>query len=162
MIKWCLLLMLSVQVQASENLLKGAWEVKSIRWISAEQTHNLPEAQPGMFLFSDHHYSLMWSPKQSPRVPFKVLSKPTDEEVLAGFKSIVFNSGSYEFTDSEITASAKVAKVPGFEGGQLHYKYRFDEAQQLILTLYDETYPDGQKPDWSGKWQTEFTLSKAQ
>ncbi len=161
MIRWFVLLLASTQLQASENnQLQGGWDVKSIRWISDEQTHELPEAQPGMFIFSDNHYALMWSPKQSPRVPFKELAKPTDEEILAGFKSIVFNSGSYVVTDKELTTTARVAKVPGFEGGELNFKYQFKD-DLLILTLYDETYPDGKKPDWSGKWQTEFTLTKA-
>ncbi len=161
MMKWFVFLLAVTSVQAADNNpLKGAWDVKSIRWISAEQTHDLPEAQPGMFIFSDQHYALMWSPKQSPRVPFKLLAKPTDDEILAGFKSIVFNSGSYVLTDTEMTATAKVAKVPGFEGGQLVFKYQFKD-ELLIMSLYDETYPDGKKPDWSGKWQTEFTLVKA-
>lgn len=59
-----------------------------------------------------------------------------------------------------MNATAMVAKVPGFEGGQQHYNFRF-ENEQLILTMCDETYPDGSKPDCSGKWQTEFTLSRA-
>lgn len=149
------------QVKPTNNPVLGAWKLISVSWISAQQTHTIEQAQPGMFLFTPHNYALMWSPKQTPRTPFKNLSKPTDEEVLAGFKSVVFNAGSYEITNDKIVTTAHVAKVPGFEGGQIYYDYVLD-GNQLLLTMYDETYPDGNKPDWSGKWQTQFTLIKAQ
>ncbi len=159
----CLLLMLGCQnkqLKPPNNPLLGAWDVVSVAWVSAEQTHTIEAAQPGMFLFNADHYALMWSPKNSPRTPFKNLSKPTDEEILAGFRSIVFNAGTYEVDGNEMVASARVAKVPGFAGGQLFYRFEF-KGQLLQLTMYDETYPDGSKPDWSGKWQTRFTLSRA-
>ncbi len=142
------------------NPLYGAWDVKSIRWISDEQTVEIEQAQPGVFIYHENHYSLSWSPKRTPRIPFVKLAEPTDEEFKSGFKSIVFNSGSYVIDGGQMTATAKVAKVPGFEGGQLFYRFERKE-DQLILTLFDEIYPDGTKPDWSGKWQTEFTLTPA-
>ncbi len=148
------------QLKPENNPLLGAWQVVSVAWVSSEQTHTIEQAQPGMFIFNDSHYSLMWSPKRTPRTPFKNLSKPTDEEILAGFKSIVFNAGAYEVNGQEVVATARVAKVPGFEGGQLFYRFEFD-GPLLLLTMYDETYPDGTQPDWSGKWQTRFTLERA-
>ncbi len=143
------------------NPLVGAWEVQSVTWLSDEKTQKIKSAQPGMFIFSESHYALMWSPKQSPRTPFENLSQPTDAEILKGFRSIVFNAGSYYIDGEKLIATAHVAKVPGFEGGQLFYRYEL-KAGVLLLTMYDETYPNGSKPDWSGKWQTQFTLSKAQ
>ncbi|TDR23732.1 lipocalin-like domain-containing protein [Marinicella litoralis] len=143
-----------------KNPVLGAWQVVSIEWKSNERTAAIEQAQAGMFIFNEQHYALMWSPKKTPRTAFVDLSDPTDEEILAGFKSIVFNAGSYQINNQQLVATAKVAKVPGFEGGQLFYRFRF-ENQQLILTLYDETYPDGSKPDWSGKWQTKFILEPA-
>lgn len=149
------------QKPQSNNPLVGSWQLQSVKWVSESRTAQIEHAQPGLFMFDEGHYSLMWSPKQTPRTPFENLSKPTDEEVLKGFRSIVFNAGTYQTSGSKLNATAMVAKVPGFEGGQQHYTFRF-ENDQLILTMYDETYPDGSKPDWSGKWQTEFTLIKAQ
>ncbi len=104
----------------------------------------------------------MWSPKTSPRTPFKHLSKPTEDEILQGFRSIVFNAGTYVVNGDQLVATAQVAKVPGFEGGQLFYLFNHTDNNQLTLTLYDEIYPDGSKPDWSGKWKTVFTLHRAQ
>ena len=143
-----------------DNPLLGSWKLLSVRWVSDERTAQIEQAQPGLFIFDEAHYSLMWSPKQTPRSPFANLSKPTDEEILSGFRSIVFNAGSYQLAENQIHATAVVAKVPGFEGGQQHFTFRF-ENDHLLLTMFDETYPDGSKPDWFGQWQTEFTLVKA-
>ena len=138
----------------------GTWLLDAVTWHSKEQSQHIEKAQPGLFIFDESHYSLMWSPKQSPRLPFNDLSQPTDDEILQGFRSIVFNAGTYQVSANQITATAIVAKVPGFEKGQQFYRYRFI-GESLILTMYDETYPDGSKPDWSGQWETEFTLVKA-
>ncbi len=143
-----------------KNPLLGAWKVKSVTWVSSDKTHHIEQAQPGMFIFENSHYSLIWSPKRTPRVAFENLSNPTDEEILQGFRSIVFNAGTYQISGDQIVATALVAKVPGFEQGQLFYHFKH-ENNQLILTMYDETYPDGSKPDWSGKWKTVFTLVQA-
>jgi len=142
------------------NPLLGAWQVQSITWTSGEQSQTIDPAQPGLFIFNDHHYALMWSPKPTARIPFVQLAQPTDEEILRGFKSIVFNAGDYVLTDSELVATAQVAKVPGFAGGRLFYRVAF-EGSQLRLTLYDEIYPDGTRPTWAGQWQTTFVMTRA-
>mgnify|MGYP000312510904 FL=1 len=87
------------------------------------------------------------------------MSNPTEEEIKAGFSSIVFNSGTYTSTDSTMVTEAIIAKVPGFEGGKQYYRYIL-EGNQLSFTMYDETYPDGSKPQWSGLWKTKFIFDK--
>lgn len=142
-----------------ENPLSGAWSMQQVQWKSDQKTHSIEHAQPGIFIFTDDHYAIMWTPGKEPRTPFKVLSKPTDEEAIAGFKSVVFNGGSYAYTDSTVTTTAFIAKVPGFEGGRQFYRYALD-GETLRLTMFDETYPDGTRPEWSGEFVTEFVLKK--
>ena len=149
----------TTQVTLSNDLI-GAWHVQAINWVSADQTHRIDVAQPGMFIFSEDHYALMWSPSQTPRTPFQTLAKPTDQEMIQGFQSIVFNAGSYQIVDDEMVTQAYVAKVPGFEGGQQFFRFNLT-GDQLLLIMYDEIYPDGSKPNWSGQWQTQFSLIKA-
>lgn len=145
----------------ADNPLLGAWEVKSLTWHSEKGDQGIEKAQPGLFIFAENHYSLMWTPTKEARVPFKVLSKPTDEEAIAGFKSVVFNGGTYQLTgENTLTSKAMVAKVPGFEGGEQMYQFRF-EGKSLLLTMVDEIYPDGSRPDWSGKVSLTFTLIPA-
>ncbi|MEQ8576637.1 MAG: hypothetical protein RIB63_21415, partial [Fulvivirga sp.] len=75
------------------------------------------------------------------------------------FKTVVFNSGSYEISDSVFTTTADIAKVAGFESGKQYYKIEFKE-DELYLTMFDETYPDGKKPEWYGKLKILFKLKR--
>ncbi len=143
----------------SQNRLLGSWKLKKIHWITNDTMYSIPKAEPGIFFFTDSSYAIMWTPTDKPRKPFKILSKPTEEEIIAGFKSIVFNAGRYTFTDSTIVATALIAKVPGFEGGKQFYWYTIDK-NHLNLTMYDETYPNGKKPEWFKKYVTTFVLTK--
>lgn len=149
------------QEELNANPLLGAWEMKEINWKRVDTTFSIKKAQPGIFIMSSNRYSIIWTPIDKPRTPFQVLSNPTDDELKSGFRSIVFNAGSYVLTDSTITTTAFVAKVPGFEGGKQFYKYEL-EGDLLKLTMYDETYPDGTKPEWFGRYVTEFILSRAE
>lgn len=142
-----------------DNPLLGSWKMASVTWKSDEATSTIEQAQPGIVLFTPNSYSIMWIPINGIRTPFKVLSKPTDEEAIFGFKSVVFNAGSYERVDGVVTTKSYIAKVPGFEGGLQFYRFRID-GDVLRLTMFDEVYPDGTKPDWSGVWETEFVLNR--
>jgi len=145
------------QGEPTPDPLPGVWQVTDIQWIYPDTTYRIAEPQPGFLHFSGHRYSFIWTPTQSPRVPFGVLSQPTPEEMQAGFRSIVLNAGTYEKTADEIHIRAEVAKVPGFEGGTQVFSYELT-GDTLGFTMTDETYPDGTKPAWSGKMKTAFEL----
>ena len=147
------------KVQSKHNPLLGSWKMQSVTWISQEKSYPINPAQAGIFLFTDNSYSIQWTPTKEPRKSFVDLSKPTDKEKMAGFASVVFNSGSYEFTDKTVTTTAYIAKVPGFEGGKQYYNYTVN-GNTLTITMIDEDYPDGSKPEWAGKWTTKFTLQR--
>ncbi len=118
--------------------LQGEWEMLEVHWKSDTVTYSIEEAQPGLLIISPNRYAIMWTPTQAPRIPFKELAKPTDEELMAGFRSIVFNAGTYQLTDSTLFTTAQIAKVPGFEGGQQFYNYKIKN-DTLNLVMYDET-----------------------
>lgn|GEM_PF-1877382 len=139
----------------------GTWDVKSISWINSNTSYVFENAQPGMFMVDATRNSTMWIPTRRPRVPFDKLSTPSDEETIAGFRSVVVNAGTYAYTDSTLTTTAMIAKVPGFEVGTQYYPYSIVQ-DQMELTMFDETYPDGSKPDWAGTFVTQFTMSRAQ
>ncbi len=143
----------------NQNSLIGSWKMESFHWISKDTTYSRVNVHPGIFLFTGRSYSIQWTPTKAARVPFKILSKPTDEEKIEGFQSVVFNAGSYSYTDTTVISTAYIAKVPGFEGGKQFYSYNI-KGDVLILTMYDETYPDGTKPEWSGNWKTKFVLKR--
>lgn len=139
--------------------LLGSWRVKEVHWKTKDTTYSITKAQPGIFFFTDSSYATMWTPIDTPRKPFKILSNPTDEELISGFRSVVFNAGNYTHTDTTVISTAFIAKVPGFEGGKQFYRYTID-GKRMRLTMYDETYPNGEKPGWFGKFVTEFVLHK--
>ena len=143
----------------TESSILGSWEMTSIHWITKDTSYTIAKAQPGLLIITPTSYSIMWTPTAEPRIPFKLLSKPTDEELKSGFRSIVFNAGTHQLTDSTLTTKAMVAKVPGFEGGTQFYRYSM-ESGNLELTMFDETYPDGTKPAWFGEYETKFVLKK--
>lgn len=142
-----------------ENSLKGVWKVNEIHWITRDTTYSINNAQPGVFMVSDSKYSFIWTPTREMRIPFKKLAQPTLEEMINGFQSIVLNAGSYMKTDSTFMIKAVVAKVPGFEGGEQTFNYKIDK-NRLELKMIDETYPNGEKPNWFGKMETLFIMSK--
>jgi len=137
----------------------GSWRVNSIHWVTKDTTYSIEKAQPGMLLITPNRYSIMWTPIEEPRTAFQNLSEPTDEELKSGFRSIVFNCGTYEFSDSTLTTTAEIAKVPGFEGGKQFYSYKLEQ-NRMELIMFDELYPDGSRPKWYGKYKTKFILNK--
>ena len=137
----------------------GSWSMKAIHWVTKDTTYSIPEAQPGVLIITPGRYSIMWTPTEKPRTPFENLSEPSEEELIAGFRSVVFNTGTYVYTDSTITTTAEIAKVPGFEGGIQYYRYAL-QGDELTFTMFDETYPDGTKPAWFGRYETKFVLER--
>jgi len=146
-------------ITKEQNPILGSWEMLSVNWIGRDTTYTVAKAQPGIFYFTSKSYGIMWTPTQKPRKAFVNLSKPTDEEIISGFRSVIFNGGSYTYTDSTVTTVAKIAKVPGFEGGTQFYKFSIVN-DTLTISMFDETYPDGTKPSWVGDWITEFVMKK--
>jgi Lipocalin-like domain len=144
-----------------EHAMLGSWELREIHWISPDQTRSVVPSQPGVLIVDPKRYAIMWTSTPTPRVPFKILASPTDEEMKAGFSSIAFNAGSYELTESTLTTTAQIAKVPGFEGGKQYFRYKIENGI-LTLSMFDEIYPDGKKPAWSGKLEVKFILKKVQ
>ncbi|AWX45596.1 hypothetical protein HME9304_02623 [Flagellimonas maritima] len=143
----------------TSNLLLGSWSIEEIQWISNDTTVQRKPEQKGLLLITPERYSLSWTPIEKHRKPFQSLSNPTDNEVLEGFKTIVFNMGSYNVSNSEFVTKSHLSKVLGFEGGMQYFKFEVTD-NKMVLILFDETYPNGEKPDWYGKWETKFSLAR--
>ena len=143
----------------NEDSILGTWEVKEIKWLTADTTFVIEKAQPGYLMVQPKRYAFMWTPTREPRAAFKKLAYPNNEEILSGFRSFVFNSGTYNVIDSIFKIKVSIAKVPGFEGGTQNFVYNI-VGDTLNFRMIDETYPNGEKPDWYGKVETQFTLTR--
>lgn len=145
--------------QQSKNKLVGSWKVQEIQYIYADTTYIRKEEDHGRFLFSMKNYTLMYNPRMQKRTPFQDLSKPSTDEIVKAFQTIVFNTGNYQIDKNIITTTPDIAKVPGFESGKQYYKIAFNN-DFLELIMFDETYPNGNKPTWYGKLKIKFILKK--
>ncbi|MTI39015.1 ankyrin repeat domain-containing protein [Fulvivirga lutimaris] len=147
------------QVENAENPLFGSWKMYEVNYVYADTTYTAKMEYPGRLIVGNNTYSIMYNPYGSNRKSAETLSKLTEEEMVYAFKTVVFNSGSYEIADSVFLTTADIAKVAGFESGKQYYKIEFED-DALHLTMFDETYPDGKKPEWYGKLKILFKLKR--
>lgn len=146
--------------ERSQNPLFGSWIMNEIGYQQPDTTAFYTMEYPGRLIISDNRYSIMYNPYAQNRKPSKDVSKLTDEEMIYCFKTLAFNSGTYTIKDSVLTTTADMAKVSGFEGGIQYYSFAKLPEGQIKMTMYDETYPDGKKPEWYGKLKIVFILEK--
>jgi hypothetical protein len=112
--------------------LEGAWKVAEIV-VTGAGASNTPNPQPGLFIFTRTHYSLMWAPGNQPRPLFKA-EEPTNAEKTVAFDSFVGNTGTYEASGTTLTIRPMVARFPNCMGGAfMRYQFRV-EGNTLTLT----------------------------
>ena len=112
--------------------MEGAWRVVEIV-VTGANAENTSSPQPGLFIFGQKHYSMMWIRGAQARAPY-VGEEPTNAEKVRAFDSFVANTGSYEVSGSTITIRPMVARSPNFmAGGSAKYEFRV-EGSTLLLT----------------------------
>src|SRR4029453_10189901 len=112
--------------------MEGAWRVVEVVRTGAEP-ENTASPQPGLFIFGEKHYSMMWIRGAKARAPYAG-EAPTPEEKIKAFDSLVANSGTYEVSGATITVRPMVARSPNFmAGGSSKYQFRA-EGDNLWLT----------------------------
>jgi hypothetical protein len=113
---------------------EGAWVVTS--WVSPDGTAN-DQPQPGLFVFSQTHYSFMFVNTPEPRVQYTG-EQMTDADMLTAYPTFTANSGRYEVSGNELTTRAYVAKNPNYMGGwpenAATYTFEIDADGMLHLT----------------------------
>ncbi|MEP1032897.1 hypothetical protein [Ekhidna sp.] len=149
----------------SQNLSKedllGSYQLKKIDYIYSDTTITVSPSQSGFLVLAPLRYAIAYNPGLNPRKAFENLSSPTEEEILAGFRSFAFNSGAYTYTEGTFKASPDFAKVPGFEGGEQVYEVNYIDGL-YSFNMFDETYPGGEKPSWYGKLKIKLYFEKEQ
>jgi hypothetical protein len=106
------------------DALEGAWLMDEITVISARGEASYPDPQPGLFIFSGGHYSMVWSLAAEPVPDSEEVWHPTDEEKASCFSTLIVNSGTYSVSDTLLTTVPLAAKTPEFVGGFATYRYR--------------------------------------
>jgi Lipocalin-like domain len=122
-----------VSAQSStKKSIEGVWKVTEIV-VTGEDAVNVPSPQPGLIIFTEKHYSVMWIPGNQPRTLFKGES-PTNEEKIAAYDSFVANAGSYEVTGETLTLHPVVSRSPNFmAGGSAKNQFRIEGTTLCLL-----------------------------
>lgn len=98
-------------ITSAQSSLQGTWRVAEITTPGASSPNSNP--QPGLFIFTAKHYSLMDTEATGPRPPFPSdVSKATAAEFNAAWQSINAQSGTYEYVAPTLTTHPFVAKNP--------------------------------------------------
>ncbi|HKZ79337.1 MAG TPA: lipocalin-like domain-containing protein [Pyrinomonadaceae bacterium] len=122
-----------VSAQSSRKKpIEGAWKVTEIV-VTGANASNVPNPQPGLIIFAQKHYSVMWVPGNQPRSLFKG-EDPTNEEKIAAYDSFVANSGTYEVDGATLTLHPMVARSPNFMAGGVSKLQLRIEGTTLWLT----------------------------
>ena len=116
------------------DALVGAWLITEMTTTTPDSTWTNDNPQPGLYVFTDRHFSLMLIPSSEPRALFP--DDPSAEERLAAYDNFVSDAGTYEFTDSVLTMHNIIAKVPNFMNGGAGGPYRYTlKGDSLLLTF---------------------------
>ena len=133
--------------KSDKHGITGVWQIKDL----AKQNGNRIVGGmtiPSLFIFAQHHYCMVWVMSAKPQRAFAERWNPSDAEKIERFDSLVVNAGTYEITESTITAHPTVARIPEFMGGRFVCEYRV-EGDFLRLKFVDEYTYDGVQAPWA-------------
>lgn len=134
------LLIVAVTVPARAQTgpsLQGAWRVTEVVTTGANAESN-PNPQPGLFLFTKQHYSIITVNGTTPRKDYGTAPDPaklTDAEKAARYEAwdkFTANAGTYQVSGGTLTTHPVVAKNPVVMGPAITREFRI-EGKTLTL-----------------------------
>ena len=143
-ISWLFLITFSTTLSLSftsgalaQEGVQGAWLLQEVRAVDGSVDN---EPLPGLFLFTENHYSIMFASGSKPRAQMD-MENTTDAQIREAFGSFTANSGRYERNGNQVITHPYVAKVP-------NYMSNFPELTQTLVYSRDGdtmslTFPDG-------------------
>jgi len=115
---------------AARNPLVGAWRVTEIDDANRPPITN---PQPGLYIFTEQHYSFARINGTGPLPDYPSNDKATDADKVAVFNAIYLNSGTYTVTANMLTTKAMVAKSAFAIGASNQYDFAVN-GKALVLT----------------------------
>ena len=104
----CVLALTATSVHGqTKNPLMGAWKVTEI---ANPGSPPLTNPQPGLYVFTEKHYSAVRLNGTKPLPPYPSNDAATDAEKVASFNTIYVNAGGYATSGNMLTLSPTVAK----------------------------------------------------
>lgn len=130
-------------VAESKMNLRGAWRVAALTRTGPDATTN-NNPQPGLFLFTEKHYSLavVRSDKPRPELPSDP-ANATAAELLAAYDPFGANSGTYEISAGTLIFHPIVAQNPAGmrPGNVLKYSMKLEGATLSLTEVNVRRYP---------------------
>ena len=110
---------------AQADPLRGAWRVDSMHLISAGRDTVELKVNESLVTFGDGYYSIGYCFGSDRPAAYAERWRPSDEERLARFRTVIMNSGTYRLKGSVIDAKPLFALAPEFVDGRALFSYRF-------------------------------------
>ena len=95
------------QAPAKKNPLMGAWKVTE--YTNPNQP-TITNPQPGIYVFSEKHYSAVRIQGTKPLPDYPSNDKATDADKVAVFNALYMNTGAYSVSGNKLTTMPQVAK----------------------------------------------------
>ncbi len=153
-----------VEQGSARKPIEGVWKVTTIVVTGADAS-NIPNAQPGVVIFTPTYYSMMYVTGSQPRKPFNA-ENPTNDEKIAAYDSFVANTGTYDVSGTTLTLHPIVVRNPGLmAGGFDRYQMRIEGANLTLTSKSsDLNVRQGGKvvPSTAPLSETRLTLARLQ
>jgi len=139
-----LFFLVTAPVHAQEPTIVGSW-------IATGWEGQAEDAQPGLLIFTDTHYSMMFVPGGMTRALYSGESM-TDADMMAAFSTLVANSGRYTRSGNQITTEAYVALNPNYMArwGENELTYTFRIEGDILRLTWPEDFIKPGDPPFSG------------
>ena len=95
----------------SKPSIQGVWRVAEVTTTGPNASTN-KSPQPGLYIFTGKHYSLVRDASLNPRIAIKDSGNVTAPEALATFGPFIAQSGTYDVSGTTINVTPVVAKFP--------------------------------------------------
>ena len=143
------------------NTIVGVWKLLAVVYESGADITTIDPALPGLFIFTEEHYSMTWMPLRAQQETYADQWQPNDAEKVQSYNSIVTNTGRYKLSESELTTYVEVAKTPAFVGGKAVYQCVI-QGDEMRLEILDNIAHDGTIDEGYLKFKTILTLQRVE
>ena len=117
----------------SKPSIQGVWRVAEVTTTGPNANTN-KSPQPGLYIFTGKHYSLVRDTSLNPRIAIRDSSNVTAPEALATFGPFIAQSGTYDVRGTTVNVTPVVAKFPA--SGEKHRTSTWDfELQGDTLSM---------------------------
>jgi hypothetical protein len=131
----------------TQGILQGVWKVTEFSTAISSASAITTTAQPGIFIFTKNHYSIMFVSSEGPR-PELPIQNPTDAQKISAWEPFSANSGTYEIKGTILTTHPVVAKNPTVmkTGAFVTYGFKIQGNTLLLTPKESNTVPGGNPP----------------